>query len=74
MNFIRKITGSYSEKDEEFFNLMKNILGYKPKNLAFYQEAFTHSSLRKTNEQGFPVNYERLEFLGDAILGSVIAN
>jgi ribonuclease-3 len=74
MNFIRKITGSYSEKDEEFFILMKNILGYKPKNIAFYQEAFTHSSLRKTNEQGFPLNYERLEFLGDAILGSVIAN
>ncbi len=74
MNFIRKITGSYSVKDEEFFILMKNILGYKPKNLAFYQEAFTHSSLRKTNEKGFPLNYERLEFLGDAILGSVIAN
>jgi len=74
MNFIRKITGSYSEKDEEFFILMKNILGYKPKNLAFYKEAFTHSSLRKTNDKGFPLNYERLEFLGDAILGSVIAN
>jgi len=74
MNFIRKIRNSHSEKDEVFFNVMKNILGYYPKKLNFYKEAFTHSSLKKTNKEGFALNYERLEFLGDAILGAVIAN
>lgn len=74
MNLIRKITNSHSEKDEEFVLAIKQIIGYRPKKIHFYKEAFTHSSLKKTNEKGFPLNYERLEFLGDAILGAVIAN
>ncbi|MCK4562729.1 MAG: ribonuclease III [Flavobacteriaceae bacterium] len=74
MNIIRKLRGSHSIIDEDFFYTIKKLLGFKPKNIDFYKEAFTHSSLKKTNELGTPVNYERLEFLGDAILGAVIAN
>lgn len=74
MNLIRKITNSNSPKDEEFVMEMKKILGYKPKKIHFYKEAFTHSSLKKMTSKGHPMNYERLEFLGDAILGAVIAN
>ena len=74
MNLIRKITNSHTAKDEEFIMAMKKILGYRPKKVHFYQEAFTHSSLKKLNSNGKPMNYERLEFLGDAILGAVIAN
>lgn len=74
MNLIRKITSSHSDKDEEFILSMKKILGYRPKKVHFYREAFTHSSLKKLNKKGYPMNYERLEFLGDAILGAVIAN
>ena len=74
MNLIRKITNSHTTKDEEFIMAIKKILGYRPKKLPFYKEAFTHSSLKKVNSDGKPLNYERLEFLGDAILGAVIAN
>ncbi|MCP4882381.1 MAG: ribonuclease III [Flavobacteriales bacterium] len=74
MNLIRKITSSHSAKDEEFIMAIRKILGYRPKKVDFYKEAFTHSSLKRVNEQGNPMNYERLEFLGDAILGAVIAN
>ena len=74
MNLIRKITNSHSGKDEEFIMAMKQILGYRPKKIDFYREAFTHSSLKKLTNKGVPKNYERLEFLGDAILGAVIAN
>ena len=74
MNLIRKITNSHSGKDEEFILAMKQILGYRPKKVDFYKEAFTHSSLKKLTNKGLPKNYERLEFLGDAILGAVIAN
>lgn len=74
MNFIRKITNSHSNQDEEFILAIKDIIGYKPKKLEFYKEAFTHRSLKKVNQNGEPMNYERLEFLGDAILGAVIAN
>ncbi len=74
MNLIRKITNSHPDPDEEFVVAMKNILGYRPRKLEFYKEAFTHSSLKELNSKGYPMNYERLEFLGDAVLGSVIAN
>ena len=74
MNLIRKITNSHSAKDEEFIMELKKILGYRPRKLHFYKEAFTHSSLKKLHDNGIAMNYERLEFLGDAILGAVIAN
>lgn len=74
MNLIRKITNSHPDPDEEFVIEMKDILGYRPRKVEFYKEAFTHSSLKELNKKGYPMNYERLEFLGDAVLGSVIAN
>ncbi|MCA0933176.1 ribonuclease III [Lutimonas saemankumensis] len=74
MNLIRKITNSHAGKDEEFVVAIKKIIGYRPRKIEFYKEAFTHSSLKKMNDAGVPMNYERLEFLGDAILGAVIAN
>ena len=74
MNLIRKITNSHTEQDEEFVVSMKKILSYRPRTLEFYKEAFTHSSMKELNKNGFSMNYERLEFLGDAVLGSVIAN
>lgn len=63
---------SSSHRDEEFYRSLKKILGFKPKDLSIYERAFTH---RSTNEKsnGIPQNYERLEFLGDAMLGAVIA-
>jgi ribonuclease-3 len=42
-------------------------LGHKPKDLSLFELALTHSSAGGTN-------YERLEFLGDRVLGMVIAN
>lgn len=51
---------------------LKAILGFAPKNLALYQRAFTHRSAQIIDENGKPVNYERLEFLGDAVLGTVV--
>ena len=74
MKFIRKIIGSPSIEDENFNFAIKNILGFSPKKLDIYYEAFTHSSLKYTTAAGYPMNYERLEYLGDAILGAVIAN
>jgi len=55
-----------------FCSEISRIIGYKPNNTLLFESAFTHRSLNKTIN-GEVVNYERLEFLGDAILGSVIA-
>ena len=74
MGFIRKIIKSHSKKDDYLFNELKPILGFSPKNISIYQKAFVHRSIKETTELGNPQNYERLEFLGDAVLGAVIAS
>ena len=60
------------KKDGIFYNKMKDLLGYAPKNLSFYSEAFTHPSYQY--QKATRKSYERLEFLGDASLGAVIAD
>lgn len=54
--------------------VLTRILGFKPKNLAHYRKAFTHRSLNIKDEKGNAISFERLEFLGDAILSAVIAS
>ena len=74
MNIIKKIfTKSRSLEDGIFFDSIKEILGFAPKNIDYYTKAFTHSSSIRLDTKGNPINYERLEFLGDAMLSSVIA-
>lgn len=74
MNFIRNILNSRSEKDGNFFIQIKNILEFKPHNISYFEKAFTHRSMNIRDENGTPINYERLEFLGDAMLSAVIAS
>lgn len=75
MNFIRKIFNSRPvKKDGNFCIQMTQILGFEPNNEEIYKEAFTHRSMNIKNEQGEIINYERLEFLGDAMLGAVISD
>nr|WP_321247683.1 ribonuclease III [uncultured Psychroserpens sp.] len=74
MNFIRNILkNSRSVKDGNFFLLLNEILGYKVKNKSLYFKAFTHRSMNIKDKKGNALNYERLEFVGDAMLSAVIA-
>ena len=74
MRILNKIfTKSRSQEDGIFFNEIKIILGFDPIKLDYYKKAFTHRSLNKLDKNGNPISYERLEFLGDAMLSSVIA-
>ncbi|MFD0761687.1 ribonuclease III [Lutibacter aestuarii] len=75
MNFIRKIIDTRIKNDESFFVELKKIIGFTPKNLSFYKKAFIHRSVKELDkETGYPINYERLEFLGDAMLSAIIAS
>uniref|UniRef100_UPI004048AD2D ribonuclease III n=1 Tax=Polaribacter sp. TaxID=1920175 RepID=UPI004048AD2D len=74
MNFIRKIIKPKSKLDEAFYSELKQLLKFSPKSVSYYRKAFTHRSLKLLDEHGDPINYERLEFLGDAMLGSIIAS
>lgn len=73
MSFIRNILNSRPQEDGNFFLKLKKILGFKPKLKSLYITAFTHRSMNRKDDKGNAINYERLEFVGDAILGSVIA-
>ena len=75
MNFIRKIIDTRTKNDEAFYKDLKKIIGFNPKNLQHYKKAFIHRSIKEVDKKtGLPLNYERLEFLGDAMLSSVIAS
>lgn len=74
MGIINKIfSKSRSTEDGIFFDKIQKILGFTPNNLLNYKRAFTHRSMNLMDDDGNPISYERLEFLGDAMLGSVIA-
>ncbi|MBT8303782.1 MAG: ribonuclease III [Bacteroidia bacterium] len=74
MKSIRNILNSRSKGNGNFFIGLKKILGFSPKHLKYYEKAFTHRSMNIRDNEGNAVNYERLEFLGDAMLGAVIAS
>jgi ribonuclease-3 len=73
MNFFRKIIKGYSKEDLQLYYELKKKLNFSPGKINKYKKAFTHRSIQITDKKGIPINYERLEFLGDSILGSVIA-
>lgn len=73
MKFIRNILNSRSDKGREFFLEVKKLIGFKPLDISIYKMAFTHRSLNLKNSLGVAINYERLEFLGDAMLDAVIS-
>jgi ribonuclease-3 len=71
---IRNILNSRFKNSGNFFIHLKEVLGFKPKNIQIYKTAFTHRSMNIRDDEGNAINYERLEFLGDAMLGAVIAS
>lgn len=67
--FLKTKNKKFSEKDLVFCKKITEIIGVKIRNIEFYKEAFSLKIPSKRNKQ----NYERLEFLGDSILGSIIS-
>lgn len=62
-------------KDKELCLSLYRILGFYPHNIELYRIALAHkSSHYVSNEKGRPLNNERLEFLGDAILEAVTSD
>ncbi|MBI1362681.1 MAG: ribonuclease III [Proteobacteria bacterium] len=53
---------------------LQQAIGYTFKNQSLLEEALTHSSCDKRDEQGAGVNNERLEFLGDRVLNFTVAD
>lgn len=63
----------YFSPNRKYIKVLKNLLGFVPGNLSLYKLAFRHKSVAKNIKKGVKNSNERLEFLGDAVLGSVVA-
>ncbi len=61
-------------KEKELYLSLYQIIGVLPHNLSYYKTALLHKSVARRNEKGKPVNNERLEFLGDAILDAIVGD
>ncbi len=64
----------FFDSKKRYSGKIKKLTGYPPGNMKLYELAFTHRSASVILEDGRRVNNERLEFLGDAVLGAVIAD
>ena len=63
----------FSKKKEPYFFLLHKILGFKPKNIEIYKQAFVHRSALGNGDKTLKSN-ERLEYLGDAMLSAAMAD
>jgi RNAse III (EC 3.1.26.3) len=64
----------FFRKDKESYSRFYSILGFYPRNISLYEQALLHKSSSIKSEKGRPLNNERLEFLGDAILDAIVAD
>jgi ribonuclease-3 len=62
------------QNDKDLRRSLFEILGFYPHNIEYYRQALMHKSIGKRNEKGKPLNNERLEFLGDAILDAAVGH
>ena len=65
---------AHLSKDKELYLAIKNIFGFYPKNIFLYKLAFLHRSAAVEVSKDVKMSNERLEYLGDAILGAIVAD
>lgn len=69
MEFFKSLFEQEPHK-KAFRKQLNNVLGFSPGDISLYKTALSHRSIR----EGADENNERLEFLGDAVLSSIIAH
>lgn len=70
----RKKNNTLIHDRSEFRSGLKKLLGFRPVNLRLYEMAFIHRSATYTLPDGIRINNERLEYLGDAIIDSILSD
>ena len=62
------------QEDKELRRSLYRVMGFYPNDISHYKIALTHKSSGQRNDKGRPLNNERLEFLGDAILDATVGH
>lgn len=74
MGYVKKFYNYHISKDKLLARRLKSILGFIPSDIALYKLAFFHKSNNGDKPAGgVTQNNERLEYLGDAVLGTIVA-
>ncbi len=72
--FLRNTYKVLFSKNKKIYKSIKNIFGFYPGNVFLYKLALRHKSATRKKLNGVKVNNERLEFLGDALIGAIVAD
>lgn len=70
---LLKSTRATKKENQKLVTAIRTIAGFTPSNIELYRLATLHSSKAKEVD-GFKESNERLEYLGDAILGAAVAD
>lgn len=62
------------KEDIELLKFLRNILGFRPKNISIYKLSLIHKSCSITDSKGNKLNNERLEYLGDTVLSTIVGD
>lgn len=73
MTLIKRYYNLFLSPKRDFAKRLRPILGFVPSNIRLYQQAFYHKSNNHQKGKGQRYNNERLEYLGDAILSTIVA-
>lgn len=74
LRFLLRSYNRFLSKDKAFAERLRSLLGFTPVNLAIFKLAFSHRSSNGDTIKGYAIqNNERLEYLGDAVLGTIVA-
>lgn len=60
--------------DKQYYQIIDDVFGFCPYNIELYKMALIHCSASLEMEDGTPINNERLEFLGDAVLDTIVSD
>lgn len=69
---ILRIYNAYLSPKKDIAKRIRQIVGFTPSNLRIFVLAFSHKSSQSEKKLGMQ-NNERLEYLGDAVLGTIVA-
>ena len=73
-DFLKKPFRKRFGKDRHYYRILDEIFGIYPNNIELYKLALIHRSASQFLPDGTPINNERLEFLGDAVLETIVSD
>lgn len=74
IRFILKVYYRWFSPQKQFVGRLSELLGFIPIRMNIFRLAFSHKSSNNSENGTFAIqNNERLEFLGDAVLGTIVA-